>query len=177
MKVLITGATGQVGRSLAKTAVHDTQLLPVSHKDLDIADADAVLAYVRSHAPEVIINAAAHTAVDRAESESELAQRVNAAGPRHLAAAARAVGARLIHISTDFVFDGKASVPYHPEAATAPASPPADVPHRNHPAFRVSRPVSAPAAPAAAGDPGHEQPFRPLLPPQKSTECENARIR
>lgn len=122
MKVLITGATGQVGRSLAKTAVHDTQLLSVSHKDLDIADADAVLAYVRSHAPEVIINAAAHTAVDRAESESELAQRVNADGPRRLAAAARAVGARLIHISTDFVFDGKASVPYHPEAPTAPLS-------------------------------------------------------
>lgn len=122
MKVLITGAMGQLGRSLAKTAVPDAQLLPVSHGDLDIADADAVLAYVRRHAPEVIINAAAHTAVDRAESESELAQRVNADGPRYLAAAARAVGARLIHISTDFVFDGKASVPYHPEAATAPLS-------------------------------------------------------
>ena len=122
MKVLITGATGQVGRSLAKTAPDEAQCLSVAHKDLDIADGDAVLAYVRAQAPEVIINAAAHTAVDRAESEPELAQRVNAAGPRHLAAAAREVGARLIHISTDFVFDGKASSPYAPEAATAPLS-------------------------------------------------------
>ena len=122
MKVLVTGATGQLGRSLAKTALNEAQLLSVSHKDLDVADSDAVLEFVQSHAPEVIINAAAHTAVDRAESEPELAQRVNADGPRHLAAAARAVGARLIHISTDFVFDGNASVPYRPEAATAPLS-------------------------------------------------------
>jgi dTDP-4-dehydrorhamnose reductase len=122
VKVLVTGAAGQVGRSLAKSAPGDAQLLPVSHRDLDIADADAVLAYVRTHAPELIINAAAHTAVDRAESERELAQRVNADGPQHLAAAARAVGARLIHISTDFVFDGKASVPYRPQDPTAPLS-------------------------------------------------------
>ena len=122
MKVLLTGAAGQVGRSLAKTALKETQLLAVSHRDLDIADADAVLAYVRAQAPELIINAAAHTAVDRAESEGELAQRVNADGPRYLAAAARAVGARLIHISTDFVFDGKASVPYRPQDPTAPLS-------------------------------------------------------
>jgi dTDP-4-dehydrorhamnose reductase len=122
VKVLVTGAAGQVGRSLARSAPKDTRLLPVSHRDLDIADGDAVLAYVRSHAPELIINAAAHTAVDRAESEPELAQRVNADGPRHLAAAARAVGARLIHISTDFVFDGKSSVPYRPQDPTAPLS-------------------------------------------------------
>ena len=122
MKVLITGAAGQVGRSLARTAVNEVQLLPVSHKELDIGDADAVLAYVRKQAPEVIINAAAHTAVDKAESEPKLAERVNADGPRNLAAAAHEVGARLIHISTDFVFDGAASVPYRPEAATAPLS-------------------------------------------------------
>ena len=122
MKVLITGAAGQVGRSLVRIAANEAQLQPVSHKELDIGDADAVLAYVRTHEPEVIINAAAHTAVDRAESEPQLAGRVNTDGPRHLAAAAREVGARLIHISTDFVFDGAASVPYRPEAATAPLS-------------------------------------------------------
>jgi len=122
VKVLITGAGGQVGRSLVTTAITGAQLLTVSHKELDITDADAVLAYARYHAPNVIINAAAHTAVDRAESEPELARRVNADGPRHLAAAAREVGARLIHISTDFVFDGAASVPYRPEATTAPLS-------------------------------------------------------
>ena len=122
MKVLITGAGGQVGRSLVRKAIDGTQLLTVSHKELDITDADAVLAYVRRHSPDVIINAAAHTAVDRAESEPELAQRVNADGPRHLATSARDVGARLIHISTDFVFDGTASLPYRPEAAPAPVN-------------------------------------------------------
>jgi dTDP-4-dehydrorhamnose reductase len=122
LKVVITGAGGQVGRSLAKTAPATARLLPVTHGDLDICDADAVLAYVRSHAPDVIINAAAYTAVDRAESEPELARRLNADGPRHLAAAAHAVGARLIHISTDFVFDGQSSTPYSPESATAPLS-------------------------------------------------------
>jgi dTDP-4-dehydrorhamnose reductase len=122
VKVLITGAAGQVGRSLARTAVPGAELLAVSHKDLDIADVDDVLAYVRMHAPEVIINAAAYTAVDRAESEYQLAQQVNSDGPRNLAVAAREVGARLIHISTDFVFDGAASVPYRPEAVPSPLS-------------------------------------------------------
>lgn len=122
MKVLIAGAGGQVGRSLARTAVDEMQLLSLSHRDLDIGDADAVLAHVRHHAPDVIINAAAHTAVDRAESEPQLAQRANADGARNLAAAASETGARLIHISTDFVFDGTASVPYRPEAVPAPVS-------------------------------------------------------
>jgi dTDP-4-dehydrorhamnose reductase len=97
-------------------------VLCCSHKDLDIAVASSVSDYVRLHEPDVIINAAAYTAVDRAESEPELARRVNADGPRHLAAAARAQGARFIHLSTDFVFDGAASVPYRPEAATNPLS-------------------------------------------------------
>ena len=70
----------------------------------------------------VIVNAAAYTAVDRAESEAERARRVNSDGPRHLAIAAREVGARLIHISTDFVFDGTGSSPYRPDAATNPLS-------------------------------------------------------
>jgi dTDP-4-dehydrorhamnose reductase len=99
-----------------------TQVLTVSHQELDIADNRAVGEYVRSHSPDVIINAAAHTAVDRAESEPDLARKINADGPRHLAEAARETGARLIHISTDFVFDGAASKPYKPEAATNPLS-------------------------------------------------------
>jgi dTDP-4-dehydrorhamnose reductase len=97
-------------------------VLSSSHKELDISDADAVHKYVRAELPAVIVNAAAHTAVDRAESEAELARRVNSDGPRHLASAAREVGARLIHISTDFVFDGTASSPYRPDAATNPLS-------------------------------------------------------
>ncbi|MGH8211221.1 MAG: dTDP-4-dehydrorhamnose reductase [Steroidobacteraceae bacterium] len=122
MKVLITGVGGQLGRSLLSTAPAVAKVLTASHKDLDIADPSALGEYVRLYSPDVIINAAAYTAVDRAESEPELARRVNGDGPRHLAAAARATGARLIHISTDFVFDGAASVPYRPDAPTNPLS-------------------------------------------------------
>jgi dTDP-4-dehydrorhamnose reductase len=122
MKVLITGASGQLGRSLVRSAPGEVTVLSTSHKELDIADGDAVRVYVRSHSPDVIINAAAHTAVDRAESEPELAHRVNGDGPRHLALAARESDARLIHISTDFVFDGAASIPYRPDAETNPLS-------------------------------------------------------
>jgi dTDP-4-dehydrorhamnose reductase len=120
--VLVTGVTGQVGSSLAGTVPPEITLLTTSDKELDITDGNAVNAYVRTHKPEVIINAAAYTAVDRAESEPELARRVNEDGPRHLAVAAREVGARLIHISTDFVFDGAASLPYRPDARTNPLS-------------------------------------------------------
>jgi len=122
MKVLVTGVSGQLGGSLVSAIPPDITLLTTSHKDLDIADGDAVRAYVQQHRPEVIINAAAHTAVDRAESEPELARRVNEDGPRHFAVAARGVGARLIHVSTDFVFDGAASSPYRPDARPNPLS-------------------------------------------------------
>jgi dTDP-4-dehydrorhamnose reductase len=122
VKVLITGAGGQVGRILSSTPPPGVDVLCFGHKDLDIADRGSVGDYVRQHVPDVIINAAAYTAVDRAESEPDLARSVNADGPRNLAIAARAQGARLIHLSTDFVFDGTASAPYRPEAATNPLS-------------------------------------------------------
>jgi dTDP-4-dehydrorhamnose reductase len=120
--VLVTGAGGQVGRSLVRTAPPELTVLTALHKELDIADEEAVRAYIKAQSPEVIISAAAHTAVDRAESEIEIARRVNGEGPRHLALAARDTGARLIHISTDFVFDGTASSPYRPQDATNPLS-------------------------------------------------------
>lgn len=122
MKVLVTGAAGQVGRSLASVAPSGAEVIVCSHKELDIGDENAVIDLVRAKNPDTIINAAAYTAVDRAESEAELARRVNADGPRNLAAAARATGARLLHISTDFVFDGTASTPYRPDARTNPLS-------------------------------------------------------
>lgn len=122
MKVLVTGGGGQVGLTLIRSVPAHVSLLTTSHKELDIADAEAVRAYIGAHSPQVIINAAAHTAVDRAESEPELARRINSEGPRHLAIAARDTGARLLHISTDFVFDGAASSPYKPDAATNPLS-------------------------------------------------------
>jgi dTDP-4-dehydrorhamnose reductase len=120
--VVITGARGQVGRSLTSQAPAGVEVLGWGHEDLDITDAEAVNDAIRRHVPDVIINAAAYTAVDRAESEPDLARRINVDGPRHLAVAARASGARFIHISTDFVFDGTASVPYKSDAATNPLS-------------------------------------------------------
>ena len=120
MKVLITGAGGQVGRILLETKPADVAGIACAHADLDIGRQEAVLDCVSRHRPAVIINAAAYTAVDKAESEAALAHRINAEGPAHLAAAASAYGARLIHISTDFVFDGTASTPYMPGAVTNP---------------------------------------------------------
>ena len=120
MKVLIAGAAGQVGRALVDSAPTPIEVVKCSHQDLDVADERVVLSCVRLHAPDVIVNAAAYTAVDRAESEPELARRVNSDGPRYLALAARELGARLVHVSTDFVFDGASPIPYPPEAPTNP---------------------------------------------------------
>lgn len=122
MKVLITGASGQIGRALARSAPAEAELMRCTRAELDIGDEQAVLSATRFFVPDVIINAAAHTAVDRAESEPELARRNNTEGPLHLAQAARQTGARMIHISTDFVFDGSASVPYRPDSPTHPLS-------------------------------------------------------
>ena len=120
MKVLITGSTGQVGRSLLESVPTNTTAIGLSHHDLDIADAHAVNDSLKRHQPDVVINTAAYTAVDRAESEPDLARKVNADGPRCLAQAAHESGARLVQISTDFVFDGKSSIPYAPDARTNP---------------------------------------------------------
>jgi dTDP-4-dehydrorhamnose reductase len=120
VKVLITGANGQLGQALARIAPKDVKLTLTSHSDLDVADTGQVLRAVGSAGVDVILNAAAYTAVDKAESDAERAQAVNAVGPGHLASAAREQGARLIHVSTDFVFDGRSSEPYSTDAAVAP---------------------------------------------------------
>ena len=120
MKVLVTGAGGQVGRALRELAPAGAQVSAFTHADLDIADAQAVARAMHEHEPQVIVNAAAYTAVDRAESEPQLAERVNGTGAGTLAAAARECGARLVHISTDYVFDGRACAPYTPQAPALP---------------------------------------------------------
>lgn len=119
-KVLVVGAAGQLGSELLRSAAPDIDCVPCTRAQLDIADASAVAACIAEHAPQLVINAAAYTAVDKAESEPEVAHRGNAAGPAVLAAACAAKGIRLIHISTDFVFAGSASMPYKPDAATGP---------------------------------------------------------
>ena len=122
MRVLITGAAGQVGRALLATAPAGIVAEALTHEQLDITDRNAVATRVARSAPELIINAAGYTAVDRAESEQELAFRVNAQGPQNLASAARESGSRMIHISTDFVFDGTGGTPYRPDSPPRPLS-------------------------------------------------------
>ena len=116
------GCNGQLGHSLADTASVNVNLIGLDLPELDITDASAVLEICRETRPDVIVNAAAYTAVDQAESESALATSVNVEGPRNIAIASREVGARLIHISTDFVFDGQSSTPYKADAVTNPLS-------------------------------------------------------
>ena len=123
MKVLVTGAGGQVGQALSLSAPSDVELHALAHTELDIADESAVAAAISALSPDLIINAAAYTAVDKAESEPALAERINSHGPRHLAASARRLAhCRLLHISTDYVFDGASERPYRPEDATDPLS-------------------------------------------------------
>lgn len=119
MKVLVTGVNGQVGWELARRVPAGVTLDATDRAVLDLAT-DDVAARVIARRPEVIVNVAAYTAVDRAESESALAHRVNADGAGAVARAARELGARLVHVSTDFVFDGSASRPYAPGCAPAP---------------------------------------------------------
>ena len=122
MKLLITGANGQLGWELQRTRPADWQIIPLNRAELDIADSAAVAAVFRKHRPDLVINAAAYTAVDKAESEKELVFKVNADGAANIAKAAEGVQARLIHISTDFVFDGTKPQPYLPGDRTNPVS-------------------------------------------------------
>ena len=121
-RVLVTGARGQLGTALAATASADWEILALDRDGLDIADRGRVLEIVSQTRPELILNAAAYTAVDQAEREPERALSVNRDGPAHLAEAAAKHSARLIHVSTDYVFDGCAARPYRPNDATNPLS-------------------------------------------------------
>jgi len=120
MKVLVTGAGGQLARALAAQAPAHCTVSALTRAELDIADARAVAAAVDALRPEIIVNAAAYTAVDRAESEPDRAFRVNRDGTARLAEAAARIGARFVHFSTDYVFDGRSGLAYRPEDSAAP---------------------------------------------------------
>jgi dTDP-4-dehydrorhamnose reductase len=122
VKVLITGAGGQLGRALIALAPDDTTVRGASHQELDIADARAVGAMLQAFRPDALINAAGFTRVDDAEKEREAAERANATGPAVLAAACGGAGAWLLQVSTDYVFDGMQNRPYAPAAPTNPLS-------------------------------------------------------
>jgi dTDP-4-dehydrorhamnose reductase len=120
MRILLTGPTGQVGSALLDTLPSLGEVVPLERSELDLASADSIRMAVRSVAPEVIVNAAAYTAVDRAETEESLARLVNAEAPAVLAEEARRTGALLVHFSTDYVFDGEKPAPYLESDVTSP---------------------------------------------------------
>ena len=120
MKVIVTGSNGQLAWELKKTCPHSVELVSLSRTDLDISNSEQVDAVIQQHQPSVVINAAAYTAVDKAETDQEGAQQVNEKGAENLAAACEKYGVYLLHISTDFVFDGCASLPYQPDSDTNP---------------------------------------------------------
>ena len=125
MKILVTGAMGQLGREISKLAdstehtyIYTDVRAHEGVAELDVTDAEAVNAAVQG--VDVIVNCAAYTDVNKAESDAEAAHKVNAVAPAVLAEAAKAAGAMLIHVSTDYVFDGQANVPYTEDAARNP---------------------------------------------------------
>jgi len=128
-KIIVTGANGQLGRALNKeyAGCSDIQIIntDVGNPDIqemDITNIDKVMSLVRDIKPDAIINCAAHTNVDACETQEDLAFKINAIGPRNLAIAASEVGAQLMHISTDYVFDGHGTKPYREYDKTGPAS-------------------------------------------------------
>jgi dTDP-4-dehydrorhamnose reductase len=122
MRVLITGANGQLGGALQRTAPAWADWNAIDVEDVDLTDSAMLTARLVVEAPDVIINAAAYTAVDRAESDEALARAINAEAVAVMVAAMAGTGGRLVHVSTDYVFDGTASTPYAPDAPRNPQS-------------------------------------------------------
>lgn len=112
-KILVTGGNGQLGRAINEVYKGEAvELINTDSAELDITDNESVMKVVCEKKPDVIINCAAHTAVDKCESDWDNAYKINALGPRNLAIAAKKVGAKLIHVSTDYVFEGNGTRPY-----------------------------------------------------------------
>lgn len=135
MKIIVTGAKGQLGTEIMKCFERgytelgvpqilksDCRVMGIDVEELDITDTDAVIAFFEKERPDAVINCAAYTNVNKCETERQLAFKVNAIGPRNLAIAASRVGAKLVHVSTDYVFAGDGSTPYVEWDMRAPQS-------------------------------------------------------
>ena len=120
MKILIIGANGQLGRELQRTVPSEWGVTAIGTADCDITDSAAVATLIEGLRPDVVVNCAAYTAVDQAETEREKADEVNWHAVENLARVAATAGAALVHISTDYVFDGESCVPYRESDPTAP---------------------------------------------------------
>jgi dTDP-4-dehydrorhamnose reductase len=121
-RILLIGQDGQVGQELQRTLTSLGEIIGVGRQQLDLTQLDLIQHLIEETRPALVINAAAYTAVDKAESEPELAHTVNAAAPKQMAETAQRLGAPLIHISTDYVFDGCKNTPYLETDATNPLS-------------------------------------------------------
>lgn len=123
MKILVTGVKGQLGYDICRIlSDRGIEHRGVDIEDFDITDAAAVESYITAYAPDAVIHCSAFTAVDKAEDAEELCTLVNADGPRNIALAAKAVGAKMMYISTDYVFPGTGECFYRPEDPTGPLS-------------------------------------------------------
>ena len=122
MKLLVTGANGQVGWELARSLMPLGDVIALDRSRCDLSRPETLAALVADLAPDVIVNAAAYTAVDKAESEEALATTINGTAPGELARAAKTVGALLVHYSTDYVFDGTKTAPYTEDDPVAPVN-------------------------------------------------------
>ncbi|MEZ9590426.1 dTDP-4-dehydrorhamnose reductase [Vibrio breoganii] len=120
MRVLVTGCNGQVGYCLVEQLKDNVELLAVDRDELDITSRDAVFSIVTEFKPDFIINAAAHTAVDKAEEQIDSSYAVNCDGPKHLAEASKSIGGSILHISTDYVFAGNKQGEYCESDETGP---------------------------------------------------------
>lgn len=123
-KIIITGCNGQLGREMNRLYAGNTdiELVNTDVEELDITSIDAVMKFTKEVNPYAIINCAAYTAVDACETNQDLAFKVNTIGPRNLAIAARETGAKLLHVSTDYVFDGTKETPYYESDPICPQS-------------------------------------------------------
>lgn len=122
MRVLITGANGQLGGALERLAPAWADINAIDVDDCDLTDVPMLRARISVEAPDVIINAAAYTAVDKAESDEDLARAINSAAVAAMVEAMAETGGKVVHVSTDFVFDGAATEPYRPDAERNPLS-------------------------------------------------------
>lgn len=119
-RILLTGCTGQLGQELQRTLAHEGEVIGVNRQTVDLLQTASIRQAITEVKPDLIVNAAAYTVVDKAETETELAQAVNETAPTVMAQEAQKQGATLIHISTDYVFDGRKNTPYTEDDVTNP---------------------------------------------------------
>ena len=120
MKILLIGTTGQVGSELQQTLPKLGEVVALNRRELDLSDRQQIQRQISKNKPDIIVNAAAYTAVDKSETEPDLAMAINAHAPKAIAIAAQNIGAKVLHISTDYVFDGQNHTPYLETDSTNP---------------------------------------------------------